>query len=476
MKKKIIGMVLSAIMVFGVFGCFAACKKDERTELRIISWDFGTEKQNNLNRRMVKAFEEKYTDYRVTIESPGANYTETVQSLAGQKKLPDVLMIDNLPTALVNDYLYDLTEKTKADPDWAKIPAPVLAATEFNGRTFAVPAGMHLWGVFVNDKVFKDQNKDTLPVNCTVEDFKKAVSGLNMPQDKIASLDTELEMINWLPVALSEGELGYYTWDGDKFNLDSQAFSDTLSYMKTIRTNMQTYDSWTPDMKEAAGRASTDEMWYNNQLAMYYAGTHKRSGMLYGEGTELLFQGEMRYIGTPGGINVIVPDIWGVNSATAHPEMAYELAKWMSFSPEGILKRLALDETNIAGGGKQEFISLPLSNDKTVVDEYFENETIVGLRQVFESLDTGVVEGVKIIPGYNGCRWTFNTGLTYEYTDRVTGEKGNRQNATIEQLFDDIWKSQADQQWANLKTDLNKKINDAQVIASRALNNKYPKA
>lgn len=473
--KKYVCLLLSLCLGFGVIG-LTGCQKDTRIELRIISWNMGTAAQNNLNRRMIAAFEEKYPEYRVTVEEPGSVYTDTIQALAGQQNLPDVIMLDNLPTALVNRYVMEITDITAADPEWSGIPEPLREAVQFNGRVFAVPAEMHMWGLYINETVFENANMEPLDVNPTVEEFRTAVRSLNNPSSGIASYNDELEMINWYPAALDD-TIGYYTWDGEKFNLDSDAFAETLSYMREIRSGGLSFASWSNELKEATGYAGVDELWYNNGLAMYYNSSASRNGLRYGQdGNEVKFQGKMKFVGLPGGRNVMVPDMWGISAGTQHPEMAYELAKWLSFSSEGTLKRLELDAESIAAGGKQEFLSLPLTNDETVLDRYFENEETAGLREVYESLSDGVVEPVKTVPGYSSCRWLLNTGLSYPYTDTSGAEpvESTRTNATLEQIYDDIWKSAAAIQWADIRADVNSRVAQALANASRALNATYP--
>ena len=130
----------------------------------------------------------------------------------------------------------------------------------------------------------------------------------------------------------------------------------------------------------------------------------------------------------------------------------------------------------MANGGKQEFVSLPITSDEAVLDAYFDNEETAGLREVYESLSKGVVEPVKTVPGYTSCRWTLNTGLTYNYTDNSgeTPVQSTRTNATLEQVYDDIWKSTAALEWADYKAEINTKVNKALENASRALDRDYP--
>ncbi len=470
-KNRLYALILCVVVAFTI--CFTlACSKDDRKEITIMSWNLGTKAQNNLNRKMIAEFEKAHPDYKVSVVSYG-NYTETLTSLAGKKSLPDVFMLDNLPTALLNEWVMDLSEKVNADDDWKYVINPLKQAVKYNGRTFAIPAEMHMWGLYVNDVVFNENNVSTLDVNPSVNEFFNAVDVINSPTKGVASLNDEIEMINWLPSALDES-LGYYTFDGTKFNVNSNAFSETLSKMQSLRSGKKTFASWSAQEKLNTGFNGVDELWYNNGLAMYFDTTANRNAKIY-SGNQIAFKGQMRFVGVPSGRSVLIPDMWGISKGTKNFDGAFELVKWLSFSGEGILKRIELD----ASSDVKQFVSLPISTKQSVIDEYFKNE-IAGLKQVFLSSENAIVEPVKTVAGYSACRWSLNTGKTYSYSERVNVDgnetivAGTRTNATIEQIYDDVFKSQASIVWADVKDELNQLINATYNNANEKISAKYP--
>lgn len=479
MKKKILAVVLTVALVLSSVSLLASCKKDDRIVITFSSWDLGTVSENRLNRKMLKAFEEANPEYRVKVmETNRETYSDELQSYAGQQKLPDVFMLDNLALGLKNKWVYDVTETVKNDPDWANLPGAIEDAAKFNDRVLAIPAGMHLIGYFVDDAVFKAENVDPLSINPTYAKFKKAVQDINST-GSISSLSNESGIIDWYAAAMDTTKtLGHYTWDGEKYNIDSPLFADALTEIRYYRANKLTYDSWTADEQTAAGQKNVRDMFRNKKLAMYYAGTWERDGLQYGDesGTTNIFEGDLRFIGIPNGRNIIVPDIYGINKSTANFEGAYQLAKWLSFSPAGISKRMQLDN-----GTKKEFLSLPLTTDTDVINKYFDNDyEVAGMKDVFLSLeDGGMVEIAKPVPSYSYCRWEVATGLDYEgymLDEKGLSTKVDRTNATIANIYDDLWKCDTvGINWATIKNDLNKLINDEYAATIRGLNKNYPK-
>lgn len=471
--KILVCLILSVATVFGIVACGG--NKDTKTVITYMSWNLGSSEQDTLNRKMLKQFELAHPEYRVEIIPAGGTgeYDNNLLVLAGSKSLPDVFMLSNMSFGLVNEMLYNLTSVAEADEDWTKIPAPVEEAARFNGKVYAVPAEMHLHGIFVNENMLDNANyRGSLEPNLSIADFKSALAALNSVGN-MASLSGEGSILEWYPAQV-DSDLGYYTWDGEKYNLNSSAFAEALSLMQEIRTNKWSYDSWTATEKESSQSTSDLDLFRKNKMAMYVGASYKRNGILYGEegGTEIIFEGDasdITFVGIPGGRQVIIPDIYGISKNTKNIEGAYKLAKWMSFDPAGITKRIELDTKN-------EFISLPMTNDIDVIDKYFEKEAFGGLREVFETLDNGIVEPTKIVPGYRASRWESGTGQSYKYKDETTGADADRTQATITNIYDDIWKNSASIQWATVKDGVNTIANNAYNASARALNEMYPKA
>src|SRR5208283_4670064 len=61
--------------------------------------------------------------------------------------------------------------------------------------------------------------------------------------------------------------------------------------------------------------------------------------------------------------------------------------------------------------------SLPLTTDPRALRAYFQNWGTPGIRRLYGSLDSGIMEGLNVVPGYQMSR--LNAGVS---ADRRTGD------------------------------------------------------
>src|SRR5690606_41848384 len=96
----------------------------------------------------------------------------------------------------------------------------------------------------------------------------------------------------------------------------------------------------------------------------------------------------------------------GLSKTTAHPEEAYLFAKYMSYGKEGFMKRM-----EIAAKEGKVVNTLPINSDQEILDEYFAQLNIPGIRKAYDRLDEAILEPVKTVPGYAQSRWNAPTGV-----------------------------------------------------------------
>lgn len=419
MKKKL-ALIITVILVFATMAtALAACNK-EKYDLSYASWNLGTEALNNVERQMIKAFEEKF-NVKVKIENNISQdgYSDSLRKLALNKEFPDVFMIDNLDFVLDEGYAADITEIVNADTtgDWQKIPASLEKAAHYKSGIYAVPFAMHMQGYFVNVDLLRAAGQSSFLENeITYESFETAVKALqrfNSASGTAMGLNSEESMINWYASSQNEN-YGYFTWDGSKYHLDSEEFIDGMQKVKELRSGKYTYDSLDDNDRTDGFEGVTGyvNLWDQGRLAFRWGNTYEAPDMVENSGNF-----EKKFIGVPGGRTVIVPDYVSISSTCENKQLAYEFAKWMSFSPDGILKRIELNET-IPNG-------LPLTTDMTIVNAFFDKfdnpeegqSSVQGIKDLYATLDKGIVEPVKIVAGYGRSRWTALTGMSITKPD-----------------------------------------------------------
>lgn len=432
--KKRLALVIAIVLVLATAATlFAACQK-EKYDLSYASWNLGTEALNNIERQMVKAFEEKF-NVKVRIEeniAQGGAYDDSIRSLAIKKNLPDVFMISNMDFALREGSVTDITDLVNADTtgDWQKIPAAIEEAVHFKSGIYAIPFAMHMQGYFVNVDLLKEANQESfLTQEFNYQNFENVVKALKNFQGSSGTcigLNSEESMVQWYASSQNEN-YGFFTWDGSNYHLNSSEFTTGMQKVKELREGRYTYDSLTEaDRQELFEGVDGDvKAWDQGRIAFRWGNTYEAPDMVEHSGDF-----EKRFIGIPGGRTVIVGDYVSVSNTCPNKQLAYEFAKWMSFSPDGIRKRIELNSSTPN--------TLPLTTDMTLVNEFFDKfdnlegeNAVLGIKDMYDNLDKGIVECVKVVPGYNKARWTANTGVT-----ATVDEAGTQKTVNVGELLD----------------------------------------
>lgn len=442
--KKTALLVVVVMLLIVVCGVFSACDSTEY-DLVYATWNLGNEADNNIERQMIKVFEEKY-DVKIKIEETInlSAYDDSIRALAVKNKMPDVFMLSNINFGLKERYVSNISDLVTADTtgDWDNIPNPIEEAVHFKNGIYAVPFAMHMMGYFVNVDLLEDYNLDGFLDNeITWDSFYNVVKEMaNHKNEGVIGLSHESTILEWYPASVNEN-YGWFTWDGTEYHLDSTEFSDAIAKTADIRANKYSYDSLTEEdrAENFEGVDGYTTLWDMGRLAIRWGYTYEIPDMLDKNGGEDGF--EIRFIGVPGGRTPIVGDYLAISNTCQNRELAYKFAKWMSFDPEGIRERISRD-TDVTN-------TLPITVDQTIVNEYFEKfDSVDGIKDKYDSLNSGIVEGVKVVPGYNRSRWLATTGLS------LTVDADTVSNVQIGQLLDWCWLGKLS--YADYKVDCDK--------------------
>ena len=425
--KKIISVLLLLTTVTLIFsGCGESTGDPDAVSgsgnskgaitLTYANWNFGTD-DDNIERQMIKAFEEQNNVTVKRVENSDPNgYDASLAALAAASKMPDVAAVTNLPGAMENDWMLDISELIANDADWAKIPEVLKKSTVYDGKTYAIPSGYYLTGYYANDDLFNTYNINKLKAGFSYDEFIDAVkklTSLNKGKESTVGLLNEINIIDWYASSKNEA-YGWFSWDGSKYNLDSPEFKEGVEKAKEIHTGKYSYDSLDDTQRAALASTVDTELWNAGKVGLMWQGTWETSGLM------ALSDFNKRFVGVPNGKACIVADFLAVSPSSRNKEMAYKFAKWMSFDPEGIKKRLELDPDG------EKFNSLPLTTDQSVIDAYFERGTFPGIKEAFDNISSSTIEGVKIIEGYRSSRWEAKTNIKIPDVD----------NANIGQILD----------------------------------------
>ena len=431
MKK--LGIILAVVFVLAAaLTICVACK--EKASISYANWNFGTEAGNNVERQMVKAFEEAYNVKVELKEAPETGYSDFIKGSIGRNDAPDVFMTDNINFLLSNQYAMDITKLVAEDEDWGKIPGVLEESTHYKSGTYAIPFAMHMMGFFVNVDLLEEYSID-LPENdaYTWEWFIKAVREVSnhKSDDQVIGLNEVNQIFEWYASALNK-DLGYFTWDGSKYHLDEQEFKDGMAKTKELHTEKVAYASLSAEELENyfEGYDGWLTLWNEGKVAFRFGKTYEMPDIVANGGGK-----NIRFIGMPyvenAGANArkenfvaLIPDYVAIYRDCKNPELAYKFAKWMSFDPAGIRKRIEIDKSTGVTN------TLPLTTDSSIIDSYFDKfDAVSGFHELYTKLDDAVMEPIKVIPGYEAARFNATTGLPVEESS----------NAKIGVLLDACW-------------------------------------
>lgn len=386
---------------------------DEEIVLTFASWALGTEEDNNLERRLIAAYEEAHPNVTIQLADDiitSGDWNGSLTTAAAGGTLPDVACIASLPTAVANEWAYDVTSLVQNDTDWANIPSYLANSGSYNEKQFGIPAALHLAGFFINNDLFEAENVNALEYGYSLEDWESTLAAMSTPSEGVIALK-HADVVDWLPF-VNDSSLGWFTYDGKEVHLNSPAFINAVKYSTSLNSNGYAFNGLTADQKSAFGVESDWEAWNAGLVAMAYDGTWASSGYA----KDLSF--DVKFVGLPNNKSIIVPDYMFIGKTTEHPEAAYDFAKYMTFGKEGILERIAIDDAN----DTITWSALPLTVEDEIIEAYFKNFPVEGVREVFEDMEgNSIVEAFKFTPGYIMARWNAPTGI----------KAGEEENANI---------------------------------------------
>lgn len=383
----------------------------------------------NINQALADAFMEKYPNItvrlRTDITGTGGAFTESLLNAQAAGVLPDVFVIDNVPTGYSNGMLYDVTDFWDNDPETDKVYPNIKDTAVYNDRRYALPSFQFVKGVFMNLTLFKEYNIEVPEKDWTYDEFVTIATQFRQagiddyvygiePVHYTGDLDFEL---TW-PTQDFEN-IGYNTWDGTQFNFTNQAWID--AYQAKL-------DLWAQDVVIDYGNLSEEE------IAVYGEGSAFLQGYV-----AMSIQGswEMWYVdhmfdnygyevgfwpypgGDAGQFPPTILDYTVVSSQTTYPYEAYLLAKWMSFGKEGWLTRLdAMEEQGVTYLDR-----FPVTDDAELWDRIrydesgFTSDLIFYVEGVEENVDLfeySKPDVDKWLPGYKSFwEWVGNDDNDY---------------------------------------------------------------
>jgi multiple sugar transport system substrate-binding protein len=454
--KKVLSLLVMVSLVFAIVACNdkEASKNNnepaEKEEVTITysNWNVGTEEdENNIERQMIAAFEEKYPHINVEIKEITGDWLDALGAAAGSSTMPDVYMISEVPVAVANDWALDVNELVADDEEYAKIADAVKESVTYNGKTRALPVAQFFFGYYVNKDLYNEANLDYPEFGVPMDGFTEALKSVTNIKNGVVGTNYPWSLPPWYPSAVNP-DMGYHTFKDGTYQMNSKEFIEGVNYTNSLVKNGYTFETLTEEQKANFKGEDSDKAWQQGEIALRWDATWSLD---YINQTSDF---DWDFIGVPGGRTYVVNDFMSISKSTKHPEEAYTFLKWMGFGKEGFLKRLELAE---AAG--QVVASLPLINDEELLDAYFEQLDAPGVRLAYENINNNpIIEPYKMAPGFNASTWDAPTGVAI----------GDNANATVGQLIEAAIKGEI--KYEDYANQLNELANSEYEKANEAIN------
>ena len=436
-KIALTSTVALAAASLAACGNSSASAAKKVVHLTYANWNLGTKAQNGVERQMVAAWNKANPDIQVSIDetvSTSTNYTGALTTAASAGKLPSVWMSASVANDDQSGWTYDMSSIEKADSEFTGLAQSVQDSVVLKGKNEAIPFGQSQMGFFVNNDLL---NKLNLPIptqNTSVADWVKEVKEATNLSQKYVGVSEAPSEVDWMPGEIDTSYSGLFTYNNSKVDLTSPAMNQSMTTAADLGKNGYSFLQLTAAQQKAlSGGTDPNAAFQKGEVAFLYNGTYADANL----STTANFN--YSWMGLPGGRQDIELDYLveskSLNSTEAKD--AYAFAKYMSYGETGYKERLAL--TKKSG---QEPAYLPLTQNKTLVADYWKLVNVPGMETATSQVQNAMVDPMKTVPGYINARWNATTGLT------VAGTK----NATIGDIIQSAGLGQAN--WADYSAQL----------------------
>ena len=430
--KKIFLTLLATLSIFGLAACGGNGGKTRKTVVTYCGWDLGTESEPTLKRQMINKWNETNEKIYIEVVEPQGGYDEFINTMASAGNLADVFLVNSVPNAVVSKQAMDITNFAKADTEWETIEGALRESVTFSESIYAIPAAQNYIGFFANYKLLDDEaglsgNAAELfeAGKFSYTDFFDAIKAVNnvtaVDGSGFIGVNATGDMINWLPSSIDSTletpqGLTHYVWNGESLDMNGTTMLKALEIIQEIgsKDSKYTFNSLAP----AAGEEDTREQIFGStdekvvfeagkmafiQAASYY--TFNDDNMEF----------EYKFVAYPDAKVISAADYLCISKATAYPDEAFEVAKYLTYGAEGINARYEIVESDPEN---MKLTGLPIVTDATLTANWFEYITLPGVKEVYNKVVSNeiqvIVECNKATPGYLTARFNQLTGVVIE--------------------------------------------------------------
>ena len=391
MKKRFLLLIMIVCSIFMVVSCgektgevdgfwdkdgdgIADWQQEEIT-LTYASWQHNDPEAITIESLMVEAFTEKYPNITVEMEILGVQDNEwdpTLISLQEADDLPDVFLVNRLENLLPNLVTADITEYWDNDPDTAKILDSVRDLGLVDGKRYIVPTYFYPQFWIVNLSLLKSKNITVPSYDWTWEDMENIAKEVTDINNHVFGVYGTAQYFYEYPKVIDAETHPYaYGYNGESFDYSSEAYLQAMTALETALNEQYVINSLSADECKEFYRDENADPRYIGKVGIWRQAAWEVKNQMPN------FQFEFDVYPAPSGVGMGNTDIAGISSLTEHPEAAYQLLKWMSYSEEGLIRRYELyeeyEEELYISGNNYPYPIVDYGMDKTGVNKIWDS-------------------------------------------------------------------------------------------------------
>lgn len=322
----------------------------EKVNLTYATWQWH-EGETTIDTLLIQAFEAEHPNVNVDMVYIGESYEwdENLFTYAESGELPDVFLVNRLEDYLPLNMLADITECYDHDADAEYIFDSLQSSGVYNGVRYAVPTFIYASWWFVNLDILESNGIDAPGYDWTWDQMEAIAQACYNETTHTFGQSGYTQYWQVLPkVISSESSWSSFTYDGTKFNFDSQSFETAMSMLEAGLKNHsvsspltidQVYEYYNKTITEFDVTTAGYNVGYDGYSAIWVAPSWQAKDYF----NNMLFEWDV--YPAPGGTVGGNTDIIGISSTCKNVQAAYQLMKWMSYGQEGLTTRYEFYES-----------------------------------------------------------------------------------------------------------------------------------
>lgn len=326
---------------------------EEKIKLTYAIWD-----DYEFTQALVDKYHEKNPNVEIEVLQLGGTdvYMANLYNMMAAGTFPDMYQLLAIDAAVTYGWMLDLTPFAENDPEWvADVPESIKGASKIEGKVFQLAVEHLPVTVYLDEAVFEKLNVPMPSQDWTWEDMIELMETMTRPDQGIWAYNSFLGILSLGPIALVDGAIGEFGWDGEQYHFDIWAdmITQEAEYQRLGYRAIQTSPEW-------AAVAGSNDVWPGNSgfVAMQhdawwtYNNIYSLSDTI-DRGIRMVPYNQPISQDVENGATMSWIDFAAISRTTEHPQEAYDALKYLSFGEEGWLDKVELYKTlpNAAGDG-----------------------------------------------------------------------------------------------------------------------------